>query len=90
MENIMDSPLFRELQLVRLLSDRRENLERPKKLCLQLPVALGLDILAIQPNFLTGSVALRFDSLIVSLFLQFLGMVEIFLANNHQLSEFRR
>ena len=49
---------------------------------------LGLDIFAVQPNFLTGRIALGFDSFIVSPFLKFLGMVEIFLANNHQLSEF--
>ena len=52
MENIMDSPLLKELQLVRLLPDRMENPKRPKELCIQLPVALGLDIFAVQPNFL--------------------------------------
>ena len=86
----MDSPLFRELQLVCLFPDRMEDSERPKELCLQLPVAFGLDIFAVQPNFLAGDVAPRFDSLIVSSFLEFLGMVEIFSANNYQLSEFRR
>ena len=83
MENIMDFPLLKELQLVRLLSDRMENPERPKELCLQLPVMLGLDIFAVQSNFFARGVAPRFDSLIMSSFLQFLGMVEIFLANNH-------
>ena len=65
-----------------------EHSERPKELCLQLPVALGLDIFAVQPNFLAGKITLGFDSFIVSPFLQFLGMVEIFSLNNHQLSEF--
>ena len=65
----MDSPLFRKLQLVRLLPDRMEHPERPKELCLQLPVAFGLDIFAVQPNFLAGGVAPRFDSFIVSSFL---------------------
>ena len=85
----MDSPLLREFQLVCLFPDRMEDSERPKEFCLQLPVAFGLDIFTVQPNFLAGSVALRFDSLIVSSFLKLLGMVEIFSANNHQLSKFR-
>ena len=86
MKNIMDSPLLRELQLVCLFPDRIEDLERPKELCLQLLVAFGLDIFAIQPNFFTRGIAPRFYSLIVSSFLKFLGMVEVFLANNHQFS----
>ena len=85
----MNFPLLRKLQLVCLFSDRMEHSERPKEFCLQLPFAFGLDIFAVQPNFLTESIASRLDSLIVSSFLKFLGMVEIFLANNHQLSEFR-
>ena len=85
----MDSPLLRELQLVYLFSDRMENSKRPKELCLQLLVAFGLDIFAVQPNFLAGGVAPRFNSLIVSSFLEFLGMVEVFSVNNHQFSEFR-
>ena len=49
---------------------------------------LGLDIHTVQPKFLAGGLALRFDSFIVGLFLKFLGMIEIFSVNNHQLSEF--
>ena len=79
----MDSLLFRKLQLVRLLLDKMKHLEQPKELCLQLPVPFGLDIFAVQPNFLVKCVTPRLDSLILSLFLRFLGMVEIFPANNH-------
>ena len=85
----MDSPLLRKLQLICLFPDRMEDSERPKELCLQLPVAFGLDIFAVQPDFLAGVVTPRFDSFIVSSFLKFLGMVEVFLANNYQFSEFR-
>ena len=46
----------------------------------------GLDVFAIKLNFIARGVALRLDSLIQSLFLEFLGMVEILSANNHQLS----
>ena len=71
MENIMDSTLFRKLQLVRLLSDRMKNPEWPKKLCLQLLVAFRLNIFAVQSNFFAGGVAPRFDSLIMSFFWSF-------------------
>ena len=65
-----------------------ENSERLKELCLQLSIAFDLDILAIQSNFLTESVASGFNSLIVSSFLKFLCMVEIISTHNHQLPEF--
>ena len=85
----MNSPFLRKLQFVCLLPNRMEHSERPKELCFQLPVTLGLHIFVVQPNFLAGGIALGFDSFIVSPLLKFLGMVEIFSANNHQLSEFR-
>ena len=46
----------------------------------------GFDIFGIQPNFIAGGIASRLDAFIVSLFLKFLGMVEVFAANDHQLS----
>ena len=66
-----------------------EHPEQPKEFCFELPFAFGLDIFAVQPNFLAKSVAKWFDFFIVSLFLKFLDMVEIFSANSHQLFEFR-
>ena len=60
--------------------------EWPKKLCLQLPVLFSLDIFAIQPNFITRSIAFRLNAFIVGPFLKFLGMVEVFSTNDHQLS----
>ena len=83
----MNSPFLRKLQLVSLLPDRVEHSEWPKELCLQFAVPLSLDELAIQPNFLAGSVAPRLDSLIVGSFLKFLDMVEVFATYDHQLSE---
>ena len=84
----MDSPILRKFQLVCLLLDRMEHPEGPQEFFLQLPVAFGLDIFVIQPNFLARGIAQRLESLIVSWFLKFLGIVEVFSANNHQLSEF--
>ena len=63
-----------------------EHLERLKKLCFQLTVLLDLDVFTIQPNFLVEDITPRLDPIILSLFLKFLGMVEVFLANNYQLS----
>ena len=65
-----------------------EHLEWPKELCFQLAVPLGLDELAIKPNLFVGGVASWLDSLIVGLFLELLGIVEIFATYNHQFSEF--
>ena len=61
--------------------------ERPKQLCLQLSFMHGLNIFAIQPNFLAGGIVLKFDSIILGLFLKFLGMVEDLVTFNYQLSE---
>ena len=60
-----------------------EHPKRPKEFGFQLPITLGLDIFAVQPNFLVKNIAPRFNSFIVSSFLKFLGMLEVFLANNH-------
>ena len=59
--------------------------ERPKERYLQLLVMFGLDVFAIQPNFLAKGIASRFDSFIVNLFLKLLGIIKVFLANNYQL-----
>ena len=45
----------------------------------------GHDIFAIQLNFIIRRIVLRLNASIVSLFFKFLGIVEIFLANNYQL-----
>ena len=65
-----------------------EHLKQPKKLYFPLVVPLGLNEFVIQQTFLIGGVALRLDSLIMGLFLAFLGMVEIFATYDHQLFKF--
>ena len=57
--------------------------EWPKELCFQLLVTLGLDIFAIQPYFITRGIAFKLNAFIVGLFLKFLSVLEVFLANNH-------
>ena len=47
-------------------------------------------MLAIQPDLVARGIALRLDSLIVGSFLKFLGVVEILLANGHEVLELRR
>ena len=84
----MNSLFSRKLHLVYLLSDRMEHPERPKKLYLQLPVMLCLDVFAVQPNFFARSVAPRLNSFIMSLFLKFLGIMEVLIIHNLQVSKF--
>ena len=55
-----------------------QNLKRFKELCFQLPILFGLDIFAVQPNFIIRGIAFRLDAFTVSPFLKFLGIVEIF------------
>ena len=74
-ENIMDPPLFRQFEFVGLATHRVQNSKKPKKLRLQLPIAFGFDIFAIQPNLLAKSVTSRLSSFIVGLFLQFLNVL---------------
>ena len=82
----MNSPFSRKLYLVSLFPDRMEDLEWPKKLCLQLLILFNLNVFAIQPNIITGGIASRLDAFIVGPFLKFLGMVEVLSTNNHQFS----
>ena len=79
----MNSLISQKLQLINLLPDKMEHLKRPKELYLQLAILLSLDILAIQPNFLAEDIASKLDSFIVSLFLEFLSIVEILTIYNH-------
>ena len=62
-----------------------QNSKRFKKLCLKLPVLFDFDVFTVQPNFITRDIAFRPDAFIVSLLLKFLSVIEVLLANNHQL-----
>ena len=85
-ENVID-PLFpRQFEFVGLFVYWAQNSKRFEELRLQLPILFGLDIFVIQPNFITRGIALRLDAFIVGPFLKFLGMVEVFFANDHQFS----
>ena len=86
MEHIMNSLLPRKFQFLCLLPNRIEYLERLKELCLQIVVMLGLDIFAFEPNFVIRDIASRLNAFVVGPLLEFLGVVEVFLANNYQLS----
>ena len=78
--------LIDDLILTLLHRPRYYKLSPPCTLCLKLPVLFGLDVFAIQPNFITRGIAPRLDAFIVGPFLKFLGIIEVFIANNHQLS----
>ena len=47
---------------------------------------LSLNLFAVQPYFVTGGIVSRLNTFIVGLFLEFLSVLEVFLANNYQLS----
>ena len=49
-------------------------------------VSFDLDIFAIQPNFVTESIASRLNGFVVGSLLKFLSVVEVFSTKNHQLS----
>ena len=84
----MDPLLFRQIEFVDLATYRLQNSKRPKKLYLQLLIAFGFDIFAIQPNFLAGSVTFRLCFFIVGLFMQFLGILQVFSAYTHKIPKF--
>ena len=65
-------------------------LEKTEKLGFQLVIPLGSKVLATQPDFVAQGIASRLDSLIVGLLLKFLGVVEILLANGHEVLELGR
>ena len=84
-KNVINSLFFRKLQLVNLLLNRIKHLKLPKKLCVELSILSGLDIFAIQLNFISGGIAFRLDAFNVGPFLKFLDIVEVLFANNYQL-----
>ena len=81
----MDPLFLWQVEFIDLFVYWMQNLKRFKELCLQLPVLFGLDVFAIQPNFIIGDIASRLNAFIMSLLLKFLSVVQIFLANNYWL-----
>ena len=62
-------------------------MKKSEELGLKFAILFGLDIFAIQPNFVARSVALELYSLVVGLFLKLLSMVEVVPTHSHQFSE---
>ena len=84
----MDPLLFRQFEFVDLVTHQVQNSKKPKKLHLQLLITFGFDIFAIQSNFLTRSETSRLSSFIVSLFLQFLDILQVFFTCSHEILKF--
>ena len=59
-----------------------------EKLGLKLAIVFGLDILAIQPNFVAKNLAFGLHSLVVNLFLKLLSIVNILPKHSDQFLEF--
>ena len=71
----MDLLSFWQFEFVGLATYWVQNSKRPKELCLQLLIAFGFDIFAVQPNLLARSITFRLSSFIVGSFFQFLGVL---------------
>ena len=71
----MNPPSFRQFEFRGLATHWLQNSKRPKELRLQLPIAFGFDIFAVQSNLFAGSITSRLNSFIVSSFLRFLGVL---------------
>ena len=65
-------------------------MKKTKKLGFQLAIPLNFEMFATQPDLIAWDIASRLEPLIVSLFLKFLGIVEILLVNNHEVSKLGR
>ena len=63
-----------------------KDLEWSKELRFQLPISFCLDVFTIQPYLVTEGIASRLNAFIVGSLLKFLSVVEVFSANNYQLS----
>lgn len=79
---------FWKFELLGLFSHWVQDLEKPKGLSFKLLITLGLDIFALQQNFVAKGIAFWFCSLIMISFLDFLGMLETFSTHYHEISQF--
>ncbi len=64
-----------------------EDSEGSKKLVLKLLVPLRFDVLAVQPDLLSRSIAVALNSFVMGSFLQLLCVEKVLTANFHQLSQ---
>ena len=55
------------------------------KLSFQFAILLDYELFITQPDFIAWSIALRLYSLIMGLFLKFLGVVDILLVNGYKI-----
>ena len=87
MKDVVNPPFLRQFELVSLFAYWVLYSKRTEKLGFQLAILLSSEVLATQPDLVARGIALRLDSFIVGLLLKFLGVVEILLANGHEVSE---
>ncbi len=64
-----------------------KDLKKIKELTFKLAILFSLDVFTIQPNFITGSIAFKLYSLVISSFLKLLNIVEVFLIYNDEFLE---
>ena len=76
-----------QFKLVSLFAYQVQHSKKTERLSFQLTIPLSFKMHATQPNFVAGGVVLELDTFVVGLFLRLLYMVEVLLANGHQLSK---
>ena len=87
MENVVNLLLFEQFELVNLFVYGVQYLKKTEKLDFPFIIPLNFELLITEQDFVTRGVVLRLDSLIMSLFLEFLGVMKVFLVNGHQFSD---
>ena len=71
-------------EFIGLLANRMQNSKKTKKFGFQLLISFGFNVFAIQSNLVIRNIASNLCTFIISLFLKFLGMMEVFTVNQHK------
>ena len=87
MKDVVNPSFLRQFELVSLFAYWVQYSKKTKNLGFQVAIPLSFEMLATQPYFVAWGVALWLDTFIVGLLLKLLCVVEVLLANGHQLSE---
>lgn len=85
MENILNFLFFRKFYIINLLFDGMKYLKRSKKLFFQFLILYFHDLFAIQSKIIPKDITIGLYIFILSVFLKFLSIIEVFLVDNYQL-----
>lgn len=83
----MDFTSYWQLQLISLLPNQVQHLEKPKKFSFKYLVLLCLNVFIIEPDFFAQCIASNLYFLIIGLLLKIFSMQKVLVINIHQLSQ---